>query len=54
MLTQLIVTLGTVAGILVVGLLAIIPILLDYAPGRRPAPSIVRVGEVAAGGPGPA
>jgi hypothetical protein len=49
MLTTLIVTVGTVAGILVVGLLAIIPFMLDYASGR-PARTRVRVGEAAAGG----
>ena len=33
MLIQLIVTAGAVAGILVIGLLAIIPSVLDYASG---------------------
>ena len=49
MLTSLIVTLGTVAGILVIVLLAIIPSVLDYASGR-PARAVVRVGGAAAGG----
>ena len=52
MLIQLIVTAGTVAGILVIGLLAIIPSLLDYTSGLPdrtlvPRGHAVRSGEVA-------
>jgi hypothetical protein len=46
----MIVSLGTVAGILVVGLLAVIPFLLDYVASAAPRPVPVRVGAAAAGG----
>jgi hypothetical protein len=51
MLISLIVAVGTVAGILVIGLLAVIPSLLDYASGRPLVPIAVRGAGAAAGGP---
>jgi hypothetical protein len=53
MLIQLIVVAGAVAGILMIGLLAVIPSLLDYASGS-PGPALgarFRTGGAAAGGP---